>query len=256
MKATLIIIATIFSFLLGLHFYPNIAQTRQVHYRLNYSISTPYGVKTGSGVWGYYYSPTFYVLSFKWRYFRRIEGDAIAINIGHKQTIYAVLGGRTNPRDLGAGLESAKFNHGFMNIMPLEQFRHWGIESPLFSTIDSTGANQELDWVTAQKGHEISVNCASKPKDEEGDCPAMVLVNDKDGDRKLTILNPENLESELGRGFKLNRVTLTVVDDIISRGLQKQSPWAHLATENDLISGYRSSEEEIRAVGFIRNDTP
>lgn len=231
--------------------YPEWHKTEQIRYRITAAIDTPLGVRTGSGVWGYRLAPHFLILDFQWYYFGRVEGEAIPIDLGDGRTVYVVLGGREMPRDLGAGMEAAWFNYGFMNDMPLYRLT----DPPIFSNVGDVGSESfARAWIAAAKAKvaPVSLDCVpilhQRPSSE---CPAVVMVRDAAG-HKIDMLDPLDYEKTLGSGFRLRGMTLAVVPDPVTHGIVRRLPWVRPATDGDMTY----ATEPLRALGFSRADEP
>lgn len=234
--------------------WPVIVQTDQARYRLTVEIDTPDGLRKGSGVWGYSMAPNFDVpvFSMQWYFSPRIEGEAIPVDLGKGRLVYMILGGRVMPENQGGGIEPASFNSGFLNDMPGIQLWSGGLGSPVHG-FDHAGAKREIEWIKAKAGKVVTLDCVPVPHhNSSGYCPALVLLDPTS--RHVQMLDPADLAWTLGPGYRLRDVTLEVVNDPVTRGIERRLPWVHPASRREAAAGFTISERDILAAGFSRHD--
>ena len=236
-------------------YYPRFRQTEQVRYRVTVQIGTPNGVKTGSGVWGLSWAPTFGIplYHFQWWYNERIEGEAIPILLDDHKRAFLLLGGRTVAGPPNSGRRAGAFGVGFMNGFPLQLLWDGASFAPKDAPSGSrAAAMNKLAWAKAQRGREVRLDCALvRGGDFFGTCPAIAVVRDEAG-AHIQLLDPADLSDTLGRGYRLQGVTLQVTNDPITHGIEKLLPWVRPATWQDLA--YASEDETMRRQGFSRKD--
>lgn len=229
------------------YFYPDLTQTEQVRYRLTTTVDTPNGPRRGTGVWGYSMAATYIPLnSLTWEFAGRVEGEAIPVDLGDGRTLYVVLGGRVPPKDLGTGLEPPYFSAAFMNASPKYRLEADVVLRPAYFGSGHSGATKDVEWIKAQRGRTVSLECGGLQKSLKP-CPAMVLAN-RSGSN-VTLLDPDDFAATLGAGYRLRSITMQVVDDPITRGIERRLPWVKPLPYQSL-----KRQDELRAMGFSRRE--
>ncbi|QDZ08104.1 hypothetical protein FPZ24_11945 [Sphingomonas panacisoli] len=252
MRALLAFVILIPLTLVGCHFVPAVMQTDQVRYRITISVGTPKGVRTSSGVWGYSEAPIPRI-PFEggpvWYFSGRTEAEAIPVDIGDGRLVYAVIGKRVMPQDNGAGMHPAGFRPGFSPLFILEMAR-----GPMRSntTIGSSAyANAHIAWMTSQTGQPVRLDCTPMlHRNDVSDCPALVTLSDLTA-RTVTLLDPDDLSADLGKGYYLIGMTLEVVNAPITHGITTTLPWAKPGSTTD-SNGFAPLADRIKSLGFNR----
>jgi hypothetical protein len=205
--------------------YPLLHPVDPIFFRLTVTVHTPTGDRQGSGIWAYRREPTFspglFFLEPKWVFNRRFEGEAIRIDLGQGEAVYAVLGQRSAPNQPG---ERAGFTLGYS---PIEPLWHGGYKLPSTYGRDQwQQARDDAAWANGLKGQAVELDCISYPRrNPRGDCPALVAVDRRSADPAATLLDQDDLAAALGTGSYLRSMSLTITNGPVTRTLAKTLPW-------------------------------
>ncbi len=235
-------------------FYPYIWKTDQVRYRVTVAIDTAKGLKTGSGVWGYSEAPRFGVpvYSIKWSYSPRLEGEAFPIMLDNGKLVYVAFGRRNISTEYGVEGIVARFQDGYA---PFGALRKGGLGYPEYLKNEWDNARAKIDWTKAQKGKVVTLNCVpALHTNTSSDCPALVQVVQPPPTPAVRLLDVSRLDQEFGPGVRLRSMTLEVVSDPISHGIERWLPWLDSWIREQPISSPRTETDEIIATGLCRSD--
>jgi hypothetical protein len=103
----------------------------------------------------------------------------------------------------------------------------------------------------SQTGQRVRLNCSPVlHRNDSSDCPALVSLSDPTA-RTVTLLDPDDLSTDLGKGYYLIGMTLEVVEAPVTHGIAVKLPWAKPGStpaSNDLTP----LAERIKRSGFNR----
>lgn len=183
----------------------------------------------------------------------KIEDEAIKVNLGNGRSVFALVGGRMMP---GRFSSVASFDTGYLAGMPNRPFGRAGFGYPQIVTGERAYALERIRWAHAHKGMALTLDCEPDlQKNPTGECPAFAEVGLPPQSASVRLLDAERLQDTFGDGVTLKSVTLTIVQDPVTHEIRKPLPWVEEAPNNQIrTAGFRSNEEKMKRLGFIRND--
>ncbi len=196
----------------------------EVRYRLTVEVETPEGLKSGSGVMGFQLAP-----GFPQSYAPSFRGEAIAVDLGSRGTLFMILTGRS---------EDGHPSGGFIEMLPENAFRRVGVTRELER--DNAGDRIEtLNFLSKKVGLTANLECSYSPFNPE--CPFFVRFRDDDAPMSVEAVDPNDLASSFGNGVKIRLINIEITDDDVSTGIEKRLKWIKNPPEGHLDPNYRSS---------------
>lgn len=208
--ATLAILATILyaGFVLAI---PSVT----IHYRLNLVVSVDGQPVTGSGVIEVTREDTTRIFASMGGYGATIKGEAVIVDLGEKGALFALLRGK----DIGI----AEGNSSPAYIL------FYAFASQLDKRVDGLAQLRALKAAHAKT--DIPFNLI----------PMLVRFRKIDDPTTIEIVDPENLAASFGPGVSLQRATIEITDDPVTRGITKKLTWLPALEKRAARSMERSS---------------
>lgn len=179
------------------------ARPHVVRYKLKATVSTPAGEHSGSSVIEIAMSRT----SRKFD----VHGEAVAVDLPDGQTLFVLL----------RSANEADWAVWALNAVPTPE-RHLPIKGreERIAQID-----RWVEYLNADRGvHPIWTT--KPPHNVPGlSVPYMVRFRDIAAPKSVEEVDPNDLAKSFGSGFALQKLTLQVVDDQFTRGIDKRFPW-------------------------------
>ena len=184
-------------------------------YRLTVEVETPEGLRSGSSVIevktaiaGKYTIPTPGVNS------RRARGEAVAVDLGERGLIFALLRSETNS-DWASGVM-----FGFAPDVPLI----YG-EDGKFDASAHTRA-RFMAMLENRQVIELPEKFRGSRYIEGGPAkPILVRFANIAEPTTVELVDPANLAASFGEGVKLRRITVQLTDDPVTTGIEKRLGW-------------------------------
>lgn len=168
-------------------------------YRLTVEVETPAGLRTGSSVievrtarGGGFPGPEAGGIA------SSVRGEAVAVNLGAHGTLFALLATRDNAIS-AAGIAPSV-------LLP--------------QLVDRRGTPEA--WGENLRALKEVRGAAPVPRDQY---PLMVRFGNAADSRSVEEVDPDELESALGRGVRLRRITVEITDDEVTQGIANRLPW-------------------------------
>jgi hypothetical protein len=171
----------------------------EVHYRVTVEVNDRGTIRSGSSVWAFALSKSALPLASAYNY--RFRGEAVAVDLPGRGTLFALLSERLYPENLFGDFKRPKSGPPRFPDR-VEDLRH-------IKTM--TGASAELD-------------CANPPWPGVS-CPPLVRFRDPHNPATVEKVDPGNLAVNFGPGVKLGRVTVEITEDPVTVGIQEKLPW-------------------------------
>lgn len=128
----------------------------------------------------------------------RLTGEAVAIEIPGGQTLFALVGQLPNGKGELANAVTLAFEP-----------RHTGPESFL-AAVKKLGRKDQL-------GRAVEL-----PRDKY---PMLVTFRDVDDPKTVEAVDPENLANRFGPGIKIRGISVQIVDEALTTGIEKKLSW-------------------------------
>jgi hypothetical protein len=203
----------------------------KIHHRLTLKIESEGTVYTGSGVIETVWYPG---LKIGGAWFGNIwnvhvRGEAVAVDLGERGTLFALL---TGPETLEAGGRHGEsfFPHDPERI-PLEAF----------AMEKSSSAVLTQDFLNAISRRRDTVDLPLNK------LPMLVRFTNLADPRSVERVDPNNLPASFGPGVRIVSATLAVTDDPVTAGIEKKLVW--LQAPNDKPSNQFRLQDELRSSG-------
>ncbi len=173
-------------------------------YRLTVEVDTPEGLKTGSSVVEVESAVARFPHASAWSSHR---GEAVAVDLGSRGVLFALLGGPKNP-DWANGIAT----------------------SVLTSDPPSGGGAGLEDWADRVR----SIAGISRPGEVPPQWyPFMVRFRDIADPRTVEEVEPEELSRAFGPGVRIRRIWLQITEDEVEFTLKHRLPWWDRYVEQD-----------------------
>jgi hypothetical protein len=179
----------------------------EVRYRITIEVDTPQGLRTGSSVWsfqlrrgdlGQSYNPV-------------LRGEAVAVDLPDGKTLYAPLVVQNS---------AGEVDFGTIGLLPETVLRRVGITRDYERQVLGDRA-KVLQYIADHGSPPIQLDCADEPPE----CPMLVYFSDPAQPSTVQVIPPTDLESTLGKGISLRRMTLQITHDPITTGIAKRLTW-------------------------------
>jgi hypothetical protein len=167
-----------------------------LRYRLTIAVATPEGLRSGSGVIQVRYAknPQFLGASAEW--LPTVWGDAAAVDLGQRGTLFAILKEGTDSRSSPEYILLRAFG-----------FPHGAMPTPV---------EQGIARIAALKGE---VNLLPD------ELPMLVRFRDLADPMTVERVDPRNVAASFGEGVGFAGAQIEITDDPVTRGIEKQLPW-------------------------------
>lgn len=182
-----------------------------VRYRLTLTLEVDGRTHEGSGVLQVTYAERSRILGANSSLTIKVEGEAVAIDLGSRGVLFALLHEGNGPR---SGPE-------------------WVVPNAFGVTKGGLGS-EAFPTIEALKG---SIDLAPQY------LPLMVRFRDAGDPKTVERVDPGDLATTLGAGVRLTRATLQITRDPITRGIQQRLPWIE-----QIRGGYITGAETARGV--------
>jgi hypothetical protein len=184
-------------------------------------VDTPEGLKSGSSVIevstrvsGEYSIPD------PGKIFTKVRGEAVAIDLGKRGTLFALLRSEKSVDWAGGPLMFFVPNVPYKDI---EEILEKENRDPSFD-IRMKGL-YKLQGQYVLPRHYYNVLHKPKESDTPTAYPIMVMFKDIQDPKSVTKIDPDNLAANFGKGVKLKRITVERTSDPVSTGIEKQLGW-------------------------------
>lgn len=190
--------------------YPHVV----LHYRLTIEVATPEGVRTGSGVLAAYYRREPELFGARGGVTGTV-GEAVAVDLGARGVLFALLTSRTMQGTPGG------YEPPGMLIMTLAP--------ELLEVSPSAQKTRRVGRITGK---------AEVPRQY---LPFLVRFADLDDPKSVAAVDPDDLAASFGSGVWLQRATIEIVDDPVTRGIENRLRWLSMPWEEQrkLLKGPR-----------------
>jgi len=177
-----------------------------LRYRLTVEVETPEGLRTGSSVVESSVKPSGLLSAVAVNY--SIRGEAVAVDLPGKRTLFALLTSETGDVDAPNCYPAA----AFADRLPK---RFHGT----YPWLESHAALRKL------KG--VGVLTHSRPAEPGEPCnpfPLLVRFRNIANPASVEAVDPDNLAASFGPGTSLRRITVQITDDPVTTGIEKRLP--------------------------------
>lgn len=178
-------------------------------YRLTVEVETPDGVRSGSSVIEVYTAmrgandlPTPNVL------FKRMKGEAVAVDLPNRQTLFALLRSEMSVDWAKGPIE---------NIIPKSDIPRG----------EGSEYQRRFDVMLQRKGvYELPRQFLNDPphiakSDKPSAYPMLVTFKNIADPKTVKKVDPDDLAATFGEGYALKRITLQLTDDPVTTGIEK-----------------------------------
>lgn len=170
--------------------------TERVRYKMVVEVETPEGLRTGSAV-----REVSYVHASPLAIFTKdgvwVEGEAVAVSLPGGQTLFAVL-------------QSADGNLDYSARLP-EWLMNWRRQGGIYT--------EPIELYP-------SVPLNTRPRlSLEGKRPLLVTFRDVREPTSVLQVDPTNIATQFGDGFRLRRITVSFTDDVMTQKIRPLLPW-------------------------------
>jgi hypothetical protein len=185
---------------------------KSYRFRLSVEVDTPQGLRTGSSVYEASTWKTDAILPDEAKRASYLHGEAVAVDLGGGQTLFALL--RTGAIHGGMiGLSMTALDPAFNNDL-----------------VESAAR------IAAGKGIRTSAVVAPK------DYPVLVRFGDVKNPKSVEAVDAADLAKSFGQGVKLRRITVTLTNDPVTKGIDKRLGWLSKFPEPRLDPDYRGGD--------------
>lgn len=192
-----------------------IEPSETLRYRVTVEVETPVGIKTGSSVWEYKITDVKIGFS-PWS--QDYRGEAVAVDLPNGRTLFALL----------------KSGDGFPEY-PEDVIRRKLIQTPEFK------ADYERAFLTVfpewRSRGETWIVPAELPPFAQGEkprsgYPLLVTFRDRADPASAERINPQDLGTAFGDGYRLKSISITVTDEPVTDGIVKRQEWFRKARKS------------------------
>lgn len=209
----------------------------EIRYRITVAIETPHGLRTASGVWSMKLRPG----GIDQGYNSRFRGEAIPVDLPNGQTVFALLDFR------GSGNGPAQGVAPTIAEQALTRAYYPDLHYP-----DHVGASRStiIQYLKTHHRDRIQLDCDVREFGSE--CPLLVTFANPANPFSVFALDPDDLASTIGSGYRLRGIYLQVTDDPPSHQIGNRLPW--LANEWDRYLGrYRNKSNGMLATKLTKS---
>lgn len=208
----------------------------EARYRMIVEVETPQGIVKGFSVWSQYITKLLIPLpggSGSIRYSGGRRGEAVAVRLPNGQTLFLLQ----NEQRVGVHayfpeISISDPDGGDDLVATIESIGSSGITKMLPCTPETLEA-----WnANAKQGYEVT-KATSRLY-----CPPLVALKNAKDPTSFEPVNPDDLASSLGVGYKLKSITLEVTDDPVTNGVGKilnEEFWTKLVRFKEKINHCR-----------------
>ena len=183
--------------------------THSFRYRITVEVETPEGLKTGFAVREINYTRQWIKLPDMAEVVATQRGEAVAIDLPGGQTLFALLS-----------------TNGYETLQAA-----FGNDAP--ETLDKAKANGQMVDLKPKPG--------SIP--EQSGYPMLVRFTDLQDPKSVELVDPSDLAASFGSDLRLKRITMQIVDEPVTEGINRRLEWLGNYPEPRLDSDYRGSSE-------------
>jgi hypothetical protein len=174
-------------------------------FRMTVEVETPQGLKTGSSVMKISAKKTKISLAaLQYSLPMRLTGEAVAVDLADGQTLFALVSDYSGGEPLSKGV--------------LDSFAG---EPNFRAGLSWDGYLDKLVALIRKLGRSASVGRTEPIRK----LPTLVRFRNLSDPKTVELVDPSDLAKSFGPGVKLKSITLTIVDEPLTRGLQTRFPW-------------------------------
>ena len=185
-----------------------IPRSSQLRYRMTVVVDTPEGIKTGSSVIEARVSRQLPVMGSDGVVYR-VRGEAVVVDLPGGQSIFALLG-----------------NEPYHVALPSNGLRRGRSEPHVAPDLDAR-ERDAADW-PALRRNEPLITLAPD------DYPRLVRFRDLADPATVELIDPLNLDSSLGAGHRLLRITIQPTEEESTPTVEQRLPWLNTTLTNYL----------------------
>lgn len=207
-------------------------------YRLSVEVNTPQGLRTGSSVIEVrVHKAGQYTIPSPGSIISTLRGEAVAVDLPHGRTLYALLRSE----------EDADWAKDILQSVIKQQTINDRLQSPdPFATdmerILALRGTQELPRVRSASGRPTGATESSYPL-------LVAFTNDSDP-RTIKRVDPEIIQDNFGTGITLRRIIIERTNDPVTVGIERRLRW--LPTVNEKLRGSNFNPKGIPVGDFQR----
>lgn len=192
-----------------------IEPSETLRYRVTVEVETPVGIITGSSVWEYKITDIkigFTPLSHDYR------GEAVAVDLPNGRTLFALL-------KSGDGLPGYPENVIRQKLIQTPEFK--ADPEHAFLTLFPEWRARGESWVLPAELPPFS----QKEKPRSG-YPLLVTFRDHADPASAERVNPQDLRTAFGDGYRLKSISITVTDEPVTDGIVRRQEWFRKAKKS------------------------
>lgn len=181
-----------------------------LRYRLTVEVETPDGVKSGYSVWEY--TITDIKIGFT-RTQTDYEGEAVAVDLPNGQTLFALT-----------------VSEGGFPEYPQSVINEWLKTYPGYERdSETTFLTAFPGWTTAGTRWVVprtrDTGCVPSQHCNDSNYPMLVTFGDINDPASVKKVNPDDLASSFGAGYKLRSITVTATDEKVTTRIGEKLGW-------------------------------
>ena len=172
----------------------------EVRYRVTVEVNDRGTIRSGSSVWSFALAKS--MLPLASRYNARFRGDAVAVEIPGRGTLFALVDSAAMyPENLFGDRQRTE------------------VKPPRFSD-----RVEDLHNIKRMDGATATLNCAN-PAWIGIRCPKLIRFRNINDPKTLEIVDPENIAELFGNGVNLRKIVIEITNDSVTTGIDKILPW-------------------------------
>ncbi|MGE0776039.1 MAG: hypothetical protein AB7G25_04770 [Sphingomonadaceae bacterium] len=162
----------------------------EVHYRVTVDVNDRGTIRSGSSVWAFALSKSALPLASAYNY--RFRGEAVAVDLPGRGTLFALLNGKLYPENL------------------FGDFRRPRSGPPRFSD-----RVEDLRHIATMVGESAELDCVNPPWPGVS-CPELVRFRDASDPTTIEKVDPGSLVGSFGTDVRLSRIAVQITDDPVT----------------------------------------
>jgi hypothetical protein len=183
-------------------------RSAEVRYRVTVEVEDNGTLRSGSSVWAFRLTQGLFGSLDP-----RFRGEAVAVDLPGRGTLFALVFGRTRNDLLGTDTLGMLPEHLLGDIGRVDRG-----ESKLHKDrID------DLSYIALQAGATATIDCAH-PHRIWDDCPYLVRFRDPHDAKTVEPVDPKRLDLAFGKGVTLQRISIQITHDPVTTSIQARLP--------------------------------
>lgn len=178
----------------------------EVRYKVTVEVQDGTALRKGSSVWSWRLSRPAAALATP--YNGKFQGEAVAVEIGTGNILFAVLRG-------------AAGDEGAASMLPERLFGDIGRVSAGERPLHSPDRIADLKDIASRQGEQRTLDCGRRPEW----CPMLITFADTGAPETVSQVDAANLETAFGPHVRLKRISVEVTHEPVTRGIERKLPW-------------------------------